>query len=71
LTADAFSQYAQRSDVIEVRVRVHEILRAKLVLFENGCDAFDVVTAVYDDRFSARLVAQNAAVATQWPDGEM
>ncbi len=66
--ADTFAQHAERADVIEMRMRVHEIFRTKLVLFEKARDPLDVVTAVDDDRFTRCFVTEDAAIAPERSD---
>ena len=68
--AGAFTQRAERTDVVDMGVRVHEVPRPQSVCVEVLRDLRDVVTAVDDDRFAADRIAEHGAVAVQHPDRE-
>ena len=69
--ARSFAQIAERADMVDVRVRVHEVGRANAESVEPSHDALDLVAAVDDDRLAARLVGDDRAVAAERSDREM
>ena len=68
--AAPLAQRSERPDVIEVRVRVHEVARPQAVRVQTPRDRLDVVTAVDHDRFAAGRIAENRAVTREHSDRE-
>ncbi len=69
--AAASAKFAQRADVIDVRVRMNECRRLEPVDGKPFRDDVDVVAAVDHDRLAARFVPQDRARAAERADGEM
>jgi hypothetical protein len=66
--AGAILEVGERPDVIEVGVRVDEILRPHSERVEPRYDAVDFVAAVDDDRFARFGVRDDRAIALQLAD---
>ena len=62
-TAAALAQRPERTDMVEVRVRVQQVARPQRVGSEARGDSRDVVAAVDHDRLSAGRITENRAVA--------
>ena len=69
--AAARAQFAERADVIDVRVGVDERRRPQTVRGQPLRDDIDVVPAVDHDRLAAGLVTQDRAGAFQGTDREV
>src|SRR5947209_19141399 len=66
--ARAFPQRSEIADVVDVRVRMHEVFRARVQASETLHYFRDAVSAVDDDRFIGLIVAEDRAVAGEWTD---
>src|SRR5262245_39275057 len=58
-------QVANRSDVVDVRMRANDLLRRQPMLCETLQNFFCSVSRINDDRFTGLLVAQNRAVTLE------
>jgi hypothetical protein len=57
-------------DVVDVGVGDDDLLDGEVVFGEEGEDAGDVVSGVYDDGFAGGFIAEDGAVALERADGE-
>jgi hypothetical protein len=58
------------ADVVDVGVGDNDLLDSEVVFGEEGEDARDVVSWIYDDGFAGGLVTEDGAVALEGADGD-
>src|ERR1041385_383320 len=68
--ADAFLDFIDCTDVVNMRVRADELRGFQFVLFQPGKNFLRIITRVDDDRLVSLLVAKNCAVASYGSDGK-
>ena len=69
--AGPFAERSVRTDVIDVRVRVHEVRRANAECVETRDDRVRVVASVDDDRFARGDVCHDRARARERADRQV
>src|SRR6266550_1475010 len=72
-SARVLMKFAQAADVIDVRVRAYDGLDGELVSAEKVQDAIYFVAGVHHQRFARHRIADDRAIALQYPhwDGDM
>src|SRR4051812_34123696 len=63
-----FLQFADGSDMIDVRVGAYDLFRRKAVLFKSGQNLLRVVAGIDDDGLSGFFITEDCAVALQPAD---
>ena len=70
-SASPFVHFAERSDVIDVRMRMDQMLRANAQRIEASENAFRLGTAVDDDRLAGGRIGNDRAGAGEGAEREM